>query len=189
MRRPLQKAAEIHEPLVQVLQPDTGHGYGSAIGAFGRPSYKEAKAPFQRISHPIQQVVGIASFYHVVPDSILRNKVAGAGMWLPLEVVGGNSERSRSQQSTQYCHDFQTLIRHDLSAFFRPQQARRFLDFVLKGDLNGKSPGDYTDTFEDEILNDYKAQNFTSMLINEDFENAYRLTPKNTIKKWLHQKV
>ena len=60
---------------------------------------------------------------------------------------------------------------------------------MLKGDLNGNSTGDYTDAFEDEILNDYKAQNFTSMLINEDFENAYRLTPKNTIKKWLHQKV
>lgn len=68
-------------------------------------------------------------------------------------------------------------------------EIEKFLDFVLKGDLNGNSPGDYTDVFEDEILNDYKAQNFTSMLINEDFENAYRLTPKNTIKKWLHQKV
>lgn len=68
-------------------------------------------------------------------------------------------------------------------------EIRKFLDFVLKGDLNGNSSGDYTDVFEDEILNDYKAQNFTSMLINEDFENAYRLTPKNTIKKWLHQKV
>lgn len=68
-------------------------------------------------------------------------------------------------------------------------EIKRFLAFVLKGDLNGNTLGSYTDTFEDEILNEYKAQNFTSMLINDDFENGHRVTPKNTIKKWLHQKV